>query len=148
GSYYEGNYSLEVSDPPLELIGLYDCFDKFEYNHGEQLSIAFSYPNKSYYFLQAEEKQILRFYRMESKPDTIRDTTHVFGPWSVDDVLNTINVAPSNLSVLVRLNSDISDYFLPATIYKKTKPESLPFYHAWFRLGRNISRGEFRVYKG
>lgn len=148
GTYYEGNYSLEVSTPPLEIIGLYDLFEPFEYNRGQRLFVYFSYPKKDYFFLKAEEKQILQFYMMESKPDTLQPPTHTFGPWPVDGIMSSINVSPSNLSVLLRLQSDVSNHYLPVSVCHEKKPDKLPNYQVVFRLGRNIARGEFKVYTG
>jgi hypothetical protein len=147
GQYTEGVYSLNVS-ASLEIISFYSHFEPYETGRNQQLRVDFFSPTEDYYLFKAEEKRILSYYWLESKPGRVKKGKNHFGPLSVDGLIQSLNVSPSNLGFLLRLKDDKSDYLLPVSVYHSTPASQVENYQAVFRLGKSISGGEFKVYKG
>lgn len=145
--YTEGAYALTVGTS-LEIISFYSYFEPFEWGKGQQLQIDFFAPDSEPYLLKAEEKRILAYYWMESKPGKAQKGKNTFGPWQVDGMLRQMQVSAANLGVLLRWREDKSNYMLPVSVYHHAPPVAIDSYKAVFRLGKSISKGVFKVYKG
>lgn len=145
--YIEGVYALEVG-ASLDIISFFDYFEAYETGKRQQLQAAFTSPGIDSFMLKAEEKKIVGYYWMESKPATTKKGLNVFGPWLVDGLLRRLAVPASNLGVLLRYGAQKRNYLLPLSVYQGTSPKSSDQYKAVFRLAKSISRGQFKVYKG
>lgn len=132
----------------LEIISFYSHFEPYETGRNQQLKVEFFSPTEDYYLFKAEEKKILSYYWLESRPGRVKKGKNSFGPLFVDGMIRSLNVSPSNLGFLLRLKGDKSDYLLPVSVYHSTPVPEIENYQATFRLGKTITGGEFKVYKG
>lgn len=147
GHYIEGVYSLEVG-ASLEVISFYDYFEPYETGKKQQMQAAFYAPGVDSFLLKAEEKKIVGYYWMQSKPAKSKKGANVFGPWYADGMLKKLAVPASNLGVLLRYRGRESNYLLPLSVYQGATPKTSEQYKAVFRLAKSISKGQFKVYKG
>jgi hypothetical protein len=148
GKFIHGTFSKQVGVPPLELISFVSSVEPYQFGQGQEVYIRYYAPEDMYFFLSIAEKEVNKFYRLESKPDSLDKGTGAFGPIRVDGLLRRLYIPHHQLSVLLRVKSDVSLYVLPAAFTVRGIERNDPYYKALFRLGRNISRGKFAVYKG
>lgn len=145
--FIEGVFSQPVSSS-LEFLSFYSTFESYQFGNGQKLFIKAYSPGAESFILKVEEKTAYSFYSLESKPGQLAKGDNTFGPWQVDRLLRQLNVPASNLGVLLRVRESEGKYVLPVVVYKQAPPEKTSSYKAVFRLGKSISKGEFKVYKG
>ncbi|MEM6764970.1 MAG: hypothetical protein AAF824_03170 [Bacteroidota bacterium] len=147
---FEGTYTRQVGNPAIELLSLTSSFEPYEFRKSQQLTVKFFSPVDTSYFLKAEELRIFKFYWMESSETVNQAITgwNEFGPWPVDDWLRRLSLTADKLGVLVRMGDWKSREILPVDIYFSEDPPVRNFLIAQFRLGRSISKGTFRLFKG
>ncbi|MEM8901451.1 MAG: hypothetical protein AAGC85_25300 [Bacteroidota bacterium] len=147
---FEGTYTRQVGNPSIELLSFVSGLEPYEFREGQELTARFYCPSDTSYFLKAEELRIFKFYWMESNADLSQaeEGWNEFGPWPVDDWLRRLSLTSDKLGVLVRLGNWKSRLVLPVEVTHSDDPKKNPFYIAQFRLGRSISGGKYRLYKG
>ena len=148
GQYYEGTYSLQIRSEPIELISFYGKIYPYSFGSRTNLYAYFFSEVPSEYLIKAEEKTTNAYYWMESKPNSSQVGWNTFGPWAVDYELQRLKIRPQDLAIIVRLNGDRSPEVAPIILTNQQAPDPPKYYRAYFRLGVNISGGEFKVYKG
>ncbi|MEL6192904.1 MAG: hypothetical protein AAFR66_12680 [Bacteroidota bacterium] len=147
---FEGTYTRQVGNPSIELLSFVSGLEPYEFRKGQKLTARFYAPSDTSYFLKSEELRIFKFYWMESNEELSQaeEGWNEFGPWPVDDWLRRLSLTADKLGVLVRLGNWKSRLVLPVEVSHSDNPKEIPFYIAQFRLGRSISGGNFRLYKG
>lgn len=147
---FEGTYTRQVGNPSIELLSFVSGMEPYEFRKGHKLTARFYCPSDTTYFLKAEELRIFKFYWMESSEELsgADEGWNEFGPWPVDDWLRRLSLTADKLGVLVRMGNWKSRLILPVQVSHSDDPKEIPFYIAQFRLGRSISGGNFRLYKG
>lgn len=145
--FIEGTYSLPVSSA-ITLISLHENFDEIKTGEKQKLYFSFESPSSGNYLLKVQERKVVDFYMLESKPGKISKGENAIGPWSVDDYFKKFNIPTSNLGITVKTGNEKSNYFLPASVSSKSAKNRSKEYQAIFKLSKSIRSGTVTVYKG
>lgn len=147
--YVEGYYAENVSGPALELVSLHRNIEPYDWEKQQDLYIEFKAPYNAPYRIKAQEKRIKRYYMMQSKVKNTQDKSNVFGPWPVDNYLQSRSVETSNLGVVLNFDTDkLKHAYLPLDIYHTCLSERASTYKAVFRINRLIRAGIYNIYAG
>lgn len=146
--FKEGIYSLPVGSKTLELISFYRFFLPFEQNDQQDLIFEVNTPSADSFLLTVQEKSILKYYLLQSKPATLTQGVNRFRPWKEINYLANLNISSNNLGAILESYSGEGKRILPLIISNSIIDSVSNNYHAIFRLTKSISGGIFQVYKG
>jgi hypothetical protein len=148
GNRYEGVETLKEGTPNYEVIGFYGYRTGTPLSRATSLHIRFYSPEPGPIFIQSQEINDMRHYRMQPKSENAEmGKWNEFSGWPARDVLIPLGVVTNELAVTIRRGTpdENTRQLTPALLHDGTFPQVVEDYVMYWRSSMTLETLSYQL---
>ena len=146
---YEGQKSLNVSAPDLELLSFTGCRASVPKGADVNLGLMFFLQEDAPLYITAKEIVPYSFYLMKPVKTKWKSGWNTFHPWPTHSVINPLSIDIDGVGIVGRLHKDRlgSGFIVPMVLYMDNTPKIIDSYTIHMKPKQSLSEIEYKVFR-